>query len=168
MRVHFSSATDLWSTPRELYDELHAEFGFTVDVCAVPQNAKCPRYLTPEQDGLKQRWHGVVWVNPPYGSSIQKWIRKSALSAREGAVVVCLLPARTDTTWWHDYVTRASEVRFIRGRLRFGDAPSSAPFPSAVVVFRPPKRHGTRWTTAVHRVDTVCPTCDSALTAPEH
>ena len=140
--VFFSSKTDLWSTPPDLFARLDAEFGFTLDVCAVPENAKCLRYFTPEIDGLRQTWEGIVWMNPPYGRTIGKWVRKAYLSAREGAVVVCLLPARTDTRWWHDYVTHAHEHWFIKGRLKFGGARSGAPFPSAVVVFRPPGSRG--------------------------
>lgn len=138
--VFFSSKTDLWSTPPDLFAKLDAEFGFTLDVCAVAENAKCLRYFTPEVDGLKQKWEGTVWMNPPYGRSIGVWVRKAYLSARAGAVVVCLLPARTDTRWWHEYVTHAHEHWFIKGRLKFGGAPSGAPFPSAVVVFRPSAR----------------------------
>lgn len=135
--VHFSSKTCLWETPKDFFDELDREFGFTLDVCALPENAKCRRYFTPEVDGLKQEWRGVCWMNPPYGREIGKWVAKAFESARQGAVVVCLLPARTDTAWWHSYVMQAYEIRFVRGRLRFGDAESSAPFPSAVVVFHP-------------------------------
>lgn len=138
LAVHFSSATDLWATPQDLFDSLNKEFGFTVDVCAIPSNAKCQRYFTPEQDGLQQEWTGICWMNPPYGREIGKWVRKARLSAKAGALVVCLVPARTDTKWWHDHVTRASEVRFVRGRLRFGNATASAPFPSAIVVFGSP------------------------------
>jgi phage N-6-adenine-methyltransferase len=135
--VHFSSKTCLWETPQDFFDELDREFGFTLDVCALPENAKCRRYFSPERDGLKQDWTGVCWMNPPYGREIGEWVAKAFESARNGATVVCLLPARTDTAWWHTYVMEATEVRFVRGRLRFGGAENSAPFPSAVVVFRP-------------------------------
>lgn len=135
--VHFSSKTDLWATPQQFFDGIDSEFGFTLDVCALPENAKCDRYFTPEQDGLRQRWHGVCWMNPPYGREIGLWLRKAFESSRAGATVVCLVPARTDTAWWHTWVIKADEVRFIRGRLKFGSSPNSAPFPSAVVVFRP-------------------------------
>jgi phage N-6-adenine-methyltransferase len=134
--VHFSSATDLWATPQDLFDALNREFGFKTDVCALPSNAKCRRYFTPEMDGLKQRWRGVCWMNPPYGKVIGHWMRKAYESAQRGATVVCLVPARTDTAWWHDYATKG-EIRFLRGRLKFGDSKSCAPFPSAVVIFRP-------------------------------
>jgi phage N-6-adenine-methyltransferase len=130
--VHFSSKTCLWETPQDFFDELDREFGFTLDVCALPENAKCQRYFTPDMDGLKQEWRGVCWMNPPYGREIGEWVRKAFESARRGATVVCLLPARTDTAWWHTYVMEATEVRFVRGRLRsrppwWSFAPGSRP-----------------------------------------
>ncbi len=133
--VHFSSATDLWSTPQEFFDALNREFGFSVDVCATTENAKCARYFTREQDGLTQDWRGVCWMNPPYGREIGKWMSKAYRSAMVGTTVVCLVPARMDTAWWHDYAAKG-EVRFVRGRLKFGGVANSAPFPSAAVVFR--------------------------------
>lgn len=132
----FSSATDLWETPRAFFEQLDAEFDFEIDVCALPSNAKCARYFTPEMNGLAQRWWGMCWMNPPYGRQIGTWVRKAYEASLEGTTVVCLLPARTDTAWWHDYCMRG-EIRLVRGRLRFGDARASAPFPSAVVIFRP-------------------------------
>lgn len=137
LAAQFSSATDLWATPQWLFDELNAEFGFEIDVCALPENAKCDQFWTAEEDGLKQAWRGVCWCNPPYGEKIGLWVHKAWQSAKDGALVVCLLPARTDTAWFHDYAMEAGEIRFIRGRLKFGDADNSAPFPSMVVVFRP-------------------------------
>lgn len=134
--VHFSSKTDLWATPQHFFDKYDAQFGFTLDVCALPENAKCARFFTPEVDGLAQEWTGVCWMNPPYGRGIGAWVRKAYEASKAGATVVCLLPARTDTKWWHDYCQKG-QVEFIRGRLKFGDAKNSAPFPSAVVVFRP-------------------------------
>lgn len=134
MKVHFSSKTDMWATPQAVFDELHREFGFETDVCAIAENAKCPRYFTPEQDGLAQAWTGVCWMNPPYGRAIGTWVQKAYESARGGATVVCLLPSRTDTRWWHDYCMKG-QIRFLRGRLKFGGCKNSAPFPSAVVVF---------------------------------
>ena len=131
--VMFSSQTDLWATPQDLFNELDNEFGFTVDVCALPENAKCKQYYTPEMDGLKQEWTGVVWCNPPYGRQIGKWVEKAAKSACR---VVMLLPARTDTRWFHDYIYHKAEIRFVKGRIRFGDGTGSAPFPSMVVIFR--------------------------------
>lgn len=133
----FSSRSCEWATPPDLFADLHREFGFTLHACATADNAKCSRYFTPETDGLAQRWEGVVWCNPPYGRALGRWIAKAweAAQAGDAEVVVCLVPARVDTAWWHDYCARA-EVRFLRGRLRFGGAESGAPFPSAIVVFR--------------------------------
>lgn len=133
----FTSKTDEWETPQWLFDQLDAEFGFTLDVCALPHNAKCERYFTPEQNGLRQKWTGTCWMNPPYGREIAKWIRKAYESAQRGATVVCLIPSRTDAGWWHEYCMKASEIRFFRGRVKFGGAEWNAPFPSAVVVFKP-------------------------------
>ena len=100
----FSSKTDKWETPQDFFDELNREFGFSLDVCALPGNAKTRRYYTPSQDGLAQPWEGVVWCNPPYGRQIGKWVERAVLSAEAGAVVVMLLPARTDTKWFHEYI----------------------------------------------------------------
>jgi site-specific DNA-methyltransferase (adenine-specific) len=131
----FSRKSTEWGTPLGLFRKLDAEFGFTLDVCAVPENAKCRRYFTPAENGLLRKWEGVCWMNPPYGADVGKWVRKAHLSARDGATVICLLPARTDTAWWHEYVIPYAEVRFVRGRIRFTGARSSAPFPSAIVLF---------------------------------
>lgn len=131
----FSSKTDLWETPQAIFDKLNVEFGFTLDVCALPENAKCSAYYTPEQDGLLQKWKGVCYMNPPYGREIGHWMRKAYESSIAGATVVCLVPARTDTAWFWDYAMKG-EIRFIRGRLKFGGHKNSAPFPSAIVIFR--------------------------------
>lgn len=133
--VMFSSRSDEWETPQWLFDSLHTEFGFGLDVCATADNAKCERYYTKAEDGLAQDWSGVCWMNPPYGREIGRWIEKAYESSLGGVTVVCLLPSRTDTKWWHEYVMRG-EVRFLRGRLKFGGSKNSAPFPSAVVIFR--------------------------------
>lgn len=133
----FSSATDLWSTPQSTFDALNEEFKLATDVCATPQNAKCLFFFTQAEDGLSKRWSGNCWMNPPYGREIGKWIKKAYESSLAGATVVCLLPVRTDTAWWHDYCVKG-EIRFIRGRLKFGGQKNSAPFPSAIVIFRPP------------------------------
>jgi phage N-6-adenine-methyltransferase len=137
LSVHYSSRSDEWATPPELFADLEARYGpFTLDPCATPENSKCARYFTREQDGLAQAWTGRVFMNPPYGRAIAAWMCKAWESAGTTAVVVvCLVPARTDTNWWHDYAARG-EVEFLRGRVRFGGAKSGAPFPSAVVVFR--------------------------------
>ena len=136
MSVHFSSATDMWSTPQAFFDVLNAKHRFTLDVCATADNAKCLKYFTLETDGLKQDWTGSVWMNPPYGREIVKWMKKAYESSMQGATVVCLVPARTDTHWWHEYAAKGA-VNFIKGRLKFGNAVNSAPFPSAVVIFYP-------------------------------
>lgn len=133
----FSSATDLWATPQDFFEKLNTVFRFQTDVCALPENAKCDNYYTPDDDGLNQPWQGVCWMNPPYGRGIGKWVEKAFKAAKEhGATVVCLLPARVDTRWWHDFCA-AGEIHFVKGRLKFGGSPHGAPFPSAVVVFRP-------------------------------
>lgn len=134
--VMYSRKTDLWETPQDLFDKLNTEFHFDLDVCALPENAKCDRYYTPEANGLVQVWDGVCWCNPPYGRQIWKWVRKAQISSFLGATVVMLLPARTDTRWFHDYILYRSEIRFLKGRLKFGGAKWSAPFPSMIVVFR--------------------------------
>lgn len=133
----FSSASDNWATPPALFAELHERYGFTLDVCASAENAKCSRYFDVATDGLSQNWAGErCWMNPPYGRVIGKWVKKAYEESLRGALVMCLLPSRTDTAWWHDYCMRG-EVIFLRGRLKFGDAKTGAPFPSALVLFKP-------------------------------
>jgi len=158
LKVHFSSQTVEWATPQALFDDLDAEFGFEIDVCATLENAKCPICFTQAQDGLKQQWTGVLWMNPPYGRVIGDWVRKAYQSAQAGATIVCLLPARTDTLWWNQYCPHG-EVRFLEGRLKFGDGTKPAPFPSAIVIFRPPPRSRFRWVTmmAVSRASSGLP-----------
>lgn len=137
LEVMYSSKTDDWATPQDFFDKLNAEFNFTLDVCALPENAKCKEYYTPEIDGLTQPWTGRVWCNPPYGRQVGEWVRRAVFAAVGGAeVVVMLLPARTDTRWFHDYIYGKAEIRFIKGRLKFGGATNAAPFPSMVVIFR--------------------------------
>lgn len=131
----FTSATDEWATPQDFFDRLNAEFDFDLDPCSTDGNAKCARHFTRQEDGLTQKWTGTVYMNPPYGREIGKWVRKAYESAQGGATVVCLLPARTDTAWWHDYCAKG-EARFIRGRLKFSGSKSNAPFPNVVVIFR--------------------------------
>lgn len=133
--LHFSSKSVVWSTPQEFFDELDKEFHFTLDVCANAENAKCARYYTEEQDGLKQEWDGIVWCNPPFGRSVGKWVKKAA---ENRSTVVMLLPARTDTKWFHDYCYQKTnvEIRFVKGRLKFGGALYTAPFPCMVVIFK--------------------------------
>lgn len=133
--VHFQSEKQDWETPQELFEKLNEEFHFTLDVCALPHNAKCKRFFSPDDDGLSKEWNGTCWMNPPYGSEIAEWMRKALHEANRGVTVVCLVPARTDTEWWHQYAIQG-EIRFIRGRLRFRGATHTAPFPSAIVIFR--------------------------------
>ena len=133
--VHFMSEKQDWGTPQELFDRLDQEFHFTLDVCALPKNAKCREYFSPHEDGLSRRWSGVCWMNPPYGREIEKWMHKAFRESERGATVVCLVPARTDTEWWHNYALQG-EIRFLRGRVKFQGAHATAPFPSAIVVFR--------------------------------
>lgn len=143
----FTSNSDMWETPQHLFDALDATYRFTLDVCATAENAKCKDYFTPEIDGLSQVWRGMCWMNPPYGREIGKWVKKAHEESRKyGCTVVCLLPARTDTRWFHDYIWDESmgpngdwrngvSGRLIRGRLKFGGSKNSAPFPSMVVIF---------------------------------
>jgi phage N-6-adenine-methyltransferase len=144
MDVHFSSNTYEWETPQDLFDELNSEFGFTLDVCATFDNAKCPNFYSPIQDGLLQEWKGICWMNPPYGKQIKEWMKKAYWVSLKGVTVVCLVPSRTDSGWWHDYAMKG-EIRFIRGRLRFGGSKNSAPFPSAIIVFRPREIDGVQF-----------------------
>lgn len=138
MSVHYSSATSEWSTPQDFFDLVASEFPFELDVCAASENAKCPAFYAMAEDGLAQPWTGVCWMNPPYGRVIKDWITKAWASAKDGATVACLLPARTDTSWWWDYC-RHAEVRFLRGRLSFGGRSElGAPFPSVLVIFGRP------------------------------
>lgn len=136
MAVHYSAKTHVWETPQDFFDALDREFNFEVDVCALPENTKCVRFYSPAENGLLQIWKGVCWMNPPYGREIGPWVRKAYESSLAGATVVCLLPARTDTKWWHDYVEKG-ERRFIKGRLKFGGMKDNAPFPNVIVIFRP-------------------------------
>ena len=132
-----SSNTDQWETPQDLFDKLNDEFDFTTDVCALPENAKCSYFFTPKEDGLKMAWAGRCWMNPPYGREIGKWVQRAYKEVQRGVpIVVCLLPARTDTKWWHEYVMNSAEIRLIKGRLKFGGSKNSAPFPSAIVIFK--------------------------------
>lgn len=133
-----SSDSVEWYTPQPFFDEWASKFNFTLDVCATPESAKCDRFFTKEDDGLAQEWNGVCWMNPPYGRVIGAWMKKAYESSMGGATVVCLIPARTDTRWWHDYAMKG-DITFVRGRLKFSGK-GTAPFPSAVVVFRPQEK----------------------------
>lgn len=147
MKVHYSSKSDSWETPQDLFDDLNEKYHFDIDVCATRENAKCEKFYSIEDNGLEKEWKGVCWMNPPYGRQIGKFIKKAYEASKNGATVVCLIPSRTDTKWWHDYCMKGN-ITFIKGRLKFinrelpsfredGDFKvSSAPFPSAIVVFR--------------------------------
>ena len=133
---------DDWATPQPLFNKLDAEFHFTLDVCALPENAKCRRYYSPTQDGLAQSWEGeTCWMNPPFGKAIEGWLRKASEldhGFARRSVVVALVPTRTNAPWWHDYVMRAAEIRFIRKKVSFvGDKQGVAFTGHAIVVFRP-------------------------------
>lgn len=133
----FSSKTDLWSTPNDFFDKLNDEFRFTLDPCSTHENAKCYKHFTEEENGLLQDWgNEVVFCNPPYGRQIKDWVKKSYEESQKGnTTVVMLIPARTDTIYFHEYIYHKAEIRFIKGRLKFGNAKNSAPFPSMVVIF---------------------------------
>jgi phage N-6-adenine-methyltransferase len=139
--VHFSSVRQDWATPWAVFNQWNNRFCFTLDVCASADNAKCERYYDIQTNGLAQDWSkDVCWMNPPYGREIVQWVQKAYEESLRGAVVVCLLPSRTDTGWWHSFVIPgASQIHYLRGRIRFEGAEHSAPFPSAVVVFGVPR-----------------------------
>jgi phage N-6-adenine-methyltransferase len=149
-KVHFSSRTDQYSTPQWLFDLLNAEKEFDLDVCGVPTNAKCKRFFSPDMDGLSQDWgKNRCWMNPPYGREIGRWVEKAYLSSLAGAEVLALLPARVYTSWWFSFCLKAEEIRFLKGRLRFGGQPDNkaencAPFPSAIVIWTPGKHKQPR------------------------
>ena len=140
--VLFSSGKNDWETPQWLFDELNEEFHFTLDPCATPQTAKCGRYFTEEDNGLLQDWGKArVFCNPPYSDRQQtEWVRRCYEHSLHGGLAVMLIPARTDTKRFHDYIYGNAEIRFLRGRLHFGGSKNSAPFPSMIVIFRPNKK----------------------------
>ncbi len=140
----FSNKNNAWCTPRDFFDELNKEFHFTLDPCCMQKSALCTKFYTPKEDGLKQSWDDeIVFVNPPYGREIGKWVKKA--SEAKGGTVVMLIPSRTDTRYFHDYIYNKAEIRFIKGRLKFVDMDyegkeedrkmSPAPFPSMLVIF---------------------------------
>ena len=137
-KVLYSSKEEKWATPQDFFDKLNDEFHFTLDAAASPDNAKCTNYFTEEQDGLVQSWGGhTVWCNPPYCRKTGLWVKKAYEEhQRTGCTVVMLLPSRTDVRWFHDYILGKAEIRFIKGRLKFGGNKNSAPFPSIVVIYR--------------------------------
>lgn len=136
--VLFSSKETEWETPQDFFDALDAEFHFTLDPCASVTNHKCDKYFTKDENGLLQDWSGeTVFCNPPYGKDIRHWVEKCYLeSVKNKITVVMLIPARTDTRWFHDFVYHKAELRFVKGRLKFGGTKNSAPFPSMVVIYR--------------------------------
>lgn len=143
MNVHFSSKTDLWETPQSIFDKYDARYHFTLDVCANAENAKCKNFYTEQDYSLWLKWEGTCWMNPPYGRTIGEWMRKAYDSFCYGATVVCLVPARTDTNWWHEYAMKGT-IEFLKGRLKFSGHKNSAPFPSAVVIYDDFKRMWTK------------------------
>ena len=137
MLANLHSDKDDWRTPKDLFNALNADFHFTLDPCSTHENALCEKHFTKVEDGLIQDWSGeTVFMNPPYGSETSKWIKKAYEESLKNATVVCLIPARVDTSYWHDYIfPYAANIRFIRGRLHFSESKSPAGFPSALVLF---------------------------------
>jgi len=141
--VHFSSSSNEWETPEKLFNQLNDQWGFTLDPCATDNNAKCCKFYTKVDDGLSKSWEGeIVFMNPPFGREIGSWVKKAYMeSMHNGAIVVCLIPARTDTAYWHDYIFGIEfvDITFLRGRIQFerhsNMVATSAPFPSAIIVF---------------------------------
>lgn len=132
-----TTGRDDYETPQELFEELNHKFRFKLDPASSDENHKCIFYYTKAMDGLSKDWHEYdrVWLNPPYGRHLQDWVQKAYSESQKGCTVVCLLPARTDTAWFHDYCLKYGEIRWIRGRLNFGGN-HNAPFPSMIVIFR--------------------------------
>lgn len=146
MKVHYSSKSNVWNTPKSFFDKLNQEFNFELDPCVSSDgsNATCDSYFTESDNGLVQKWgaYSKVFMNPPYGREIKHWIEKAYQESLNGCTVVCLIPSRTDTQYWHEFIfPYASEIRFVKGRLKFSDSKDSAPFPSAVVIFKPEQRN---------------------------
>lgn len=151
----FMSEKQDWATPQAFFDYWNETYQFTLDAAASHDNAKCDRYFTEDDDALTKDWDGVVWCNPPYGHGIGKWVRKGYEESQKGATVVMLIPARTETQWWHSYVMKADHIVLIRGRMRFGDSTINAPFPSCVVIFNSPKSIITQFSTMDRILDEV-------------
>ena len=139
--LFFSCKTDQWETPQDFFDQLDSEFHFTLDPCADDSNHKCEKYFTKDQDGLKQDWSGeTVFCNPPYGRKVGQWVQKCFQEVYVGncKCAVLLMFANTDTKWFHDWIYHKAEIRFIKGRLKFGGGRVNSPKPSMVVIFRKP------------------------------
>lgn len=132
----FESSKTEWKTPASIFDPLNAEFGFTVDVAASQENAMCGDFITKDENGLSTPWRGVCWCNPPYGRDIQKWVKKAVVETWNHITTVMLIPVRSNTMWWHELCIPFGEIRFVRGRPRFGGADQGLPWPLAVIVFR--------------------------------
>lgn len=136
-KVLFSSKNTEWETPQELFDLLNSYFKFEVDVCASKDNAKCERFWSIDDDALSKDWDVTAYCNPPYGRGIYDWVKKAYTESNKyKSTIVCLLPARVDTKWWHEFCNNAEHL-FLKGRLKFSSNSNAAPFPSAIVVFRP-------------------------------
>ena len=138
MKVHYMSKSNEWTTPPDLFNKLNLKYNFTLDPCCTKDSALCDKYYTIEDNGLIQDWsEDIVFMNPPYGREIPKWIEKAYKESLKGATIVCLIPARTDTRYWHNFIfPYASDIKFIKGRLKFGSGNAPAPFPSALVEFK--------------------------------
>lgn len=136
LEKQFESATVEWPTPQDIYEPLFAEFGFTLDVAANSSNAKCKQFFDKETNGLAQKWSGVCWCNPPYGKDLKNWVKKAAIETWHGVTTVMLIPVRSNTVWWHQYCLPFGEIRFVKGRPKFGNAKEGLPWPLAVIVFR--------------------------------
>jgi phage N-6-adenine-methyltransferase len=143
-KVHFQSGNKEWETPAVVFNPLQKEFNIKFDVCATAENTKCKAYFDKKTNSLAQDWSktvgvlkGTAWMNPPYGRGIEKWVRKAHEESLKGVTTIGLLPARTDTHWFQTYIHEKHEVRFLKGRIKFVDAQSSAPFPSMIVIFKP-------------------------------
>ena len=138
MKVHYSSKTNEWETPQELFNRYNEIYHFTLDVCATEENTKCKKFFTKKENGLLQNWSkDICWMNPPYGREISKWIEKAYTESLKGAIVVCLIPSRTDTIYWHNWIFPHAKIEFLKGRLKFSNSKHPAPFPSAVVIYMP-------------------------------
>ncbi len=148
--VYHRSTRQNWATPRDLFAALDSEFRFDLDAAAEPHNALCRRYYSADDDGLAQPWHGTVFCNPPYGRNLAAWVRKAIEAAHDGATVILLVPARTDTAWFHMLVDAGAEIRFLKGRLRFDGTAKTAPFPSIIVVLK--RNSGPRPSYGIARV----------------
>lgn len=137
IKCGFTSNSDDWATPQNLFNYLNDKFHFTLDPCADKYNHKCEKYYTEMDSGLSHSWKDeTVFMNPPYGKNIKYWVAKAYTESKNNAItVIGLLPARTDTKWFHDYCIKSSEIIFIKGRLKFGDGLNSAPFPSIIIIW---------------------------------